>query len=633
MHGTDAIALVPGLEALRTRTGGGSPAVRVALLDGPVDRGHPCFAATQFANAHVAAARSPLHGVAPAVTLLTRTIYPPDSRVVSQIDLARSIEWAIAEGAHVINLSAGQYVDSAHADDHLTRAVARCHAENVLLVAAAGNDGCPCLHVPAVLDTVLAVGAHDHDRAPAGLSNWGVEYRHNGLLAPGEHILVAVPGGTVESRSGTSLATPIVAGTAALLLSEMAQRGEPLDPRRAREAMLTGADRCEHTTEQQCDQYLVGILNADRAWRIMTNDIVSHEDEAPDTQGAHPACGCAHLQAGQSVAEHLAGPRVSASLDVPRTTITPPAPQVPAPPPPPSRFVAPSAVEPQTEPDTTAPLVYALGTLGYDFGTEARRDTFKQLMPPVQAGDSAVPANPYDARQMVDYLNEDLSEARSLIWTLNLELTPVYAIEPTGPFAREVFARLRDLMAGQIAVTSDDDYIERVSVPGHITGRTVRLFSGQIVPVIEPGNGRGLYGWRVHDLVSAAIDAAQRTTEDQADEETLRRSLYGFLSRVYYDLRNLGTLSHDRALNFAATNAFQAAHTFATAVVQGMELDSIDVERSPFGRVDSDCWDVKLKFFDPENSRRARRVFRYTVDVSDLMPVTLGDVRSWSASS
>ncbi len=99
---------------------------------------------------------------------------------------------------------------------------------------------------------------------------------------------------------------------------------------------------------------------------------------------------------------------------------------------------------------------------------------------------------------------------------------------------------------------------------------------------------------------------------------------------MYYDLRNLGATSHDRALNFAATNAFQAANTFASAVAAGMALDTIAVEKSPFCRMDSDCWDVRLRFFDPENSRRARKVFRFTIDVSDILPVTLGDVRSWS---
>jgi hypothetical protein len=61
-----------------------------------------------------------------------------------------------------------------------------------------------------------------------------------------------------------------------------------------------------------------------------------------------------------------------------------------------------------------------------------------------------------------------------------------------------------------------------------------------------------------------------------------------------------------------------------------MALDSITVEKSPFCRMDSDCWDVKLIFFDPENSNRAQKVYRFTIDVSDVLPVTLGAVRSWS---
>jgi len=113
-------------------------------------------------------------------------------------------------------------------------------------------------------------------------------------------------------------------------------------------------------------------------------------------------------------------------------------------------------------------------------------------------------------------------------------------------------------------------------------------------------------------------------------EEAIRRSLASFLHRIYFDLQNLGSTAHDRALNFAATNAFQAASTFAEAVARGMELDKIEVEKSPFCRLDSDCWDVKLKFFDPENSSRTKKVFRFTIDVRDAMPVTLGEVRSWS---
>jgi cyanobactin maturation PatA/PatG family protease len=275
------------------------------------------------------------------------------------------------------------------------------------------------------------------------------------------------------------------------------------------------------------------------------------------------------------------------------------------------------------------PYVYALGILGYDFGSEARRDSFKQLMAPVTIEDVVVPPNPYDTRQMVDHLRANPPEAQALIWTLNLEMTPIYAIEPVGPYAASVYDLLIRLLAGEVAGEDEDEFIERVSIPGRLTERHVKLFSGQSVSAVETEQTRGLYGWQINKLIPRATEATEAIAGPQ-DTDAVANALREFLTRVYYDLRNLGNSSRDRALNFAATNAFQAAHTFATAVAAGMALDTIDVEKSPFCRMDSDCWDVKLRFFDPENTRRARKVFRFTIDVSDLLPVTLGDVRSWS---
>ncbi len=280
-------------------------------------------------------------------------------------------------------------------------------------------------------------------------------------------------------------------------------------------------------------------------------------------------------------------------------------------------------------PSAVSNLVYALGTIGYDFGSEARRDSFKQLMPGVEIDGVMIPANPYDSRQIVDYLEQNPSEGKSLIWTLNQDLNPIYGIEPVGGFSADVYETLQLILAGQIEAEDSEEYIERVSIPATLTNRTVELFSGQIVPVITLINTRGIYGWQVNSLVDAALQSVS-SPEITTDETRLRKSLTSFLQRVYYDLQNLGQTSKDRALNFAATNAFQAASSFAEAVSTGMELDSIEVEKSPFCRLDSDCWDVKLKFFDPENGRRAKKVYRFTIDVKGRIPVTLGKVRSWS---
>ena len=637
----------------------GDSQICVAILDGLVDQSHNCFNAANLTRlptliqgeatangsmsghgTHVASIifgqhnSSELRGIAPQCRGLIVPIFGDNNRKLSQLDLARAIEQAVNAGAHIINVSAGQLTDNGEAEGWLDRAVQLCKDHNVLIVAAAGNDGCECLHVPASLPTVLAVGAMNDQGKPIDFSNWGESYQNQGILAPGEHILGAKPGGGTQKLSGTSFATPIVSGVAALLLSLQVQRGETPDPAKVRAVLLETAIPCTDKDTDDISRCLLGKLNISGALQYFTGGTMSEELDTVETVDSIEAAGCGCAEITNS-AEPEPNPEEFIPPEffpvVPAVTTSAPFTNSSN-----SQFTTMSNRTSNYITASQAPsdlaevnLVYALGTLGYDFGSEARRDSFKQLMPGVQIDGTAIPANPYDARQMVDYLGDNLSEAKSLIWTLNLELTPVYAIEPGGAFARDVYGILQELLSGQIQAEDSENYVERVSIPGILSGRSVKLFSGQVVPVIEVPNIRGMYGWKVNTLVQAAIQTVQAQASE-AQEESIRRTLGSFLSRIYYDLRNLGTTSQDRALNFASTNAFQAASTFAEAVATGMELDSITVEKSPFCRLDSDCWDVKLKFFDPENSRRAKKLFRFTIDVSDIIPVTLGEVRSWS---
>jgi cyanobactin maturation PatA/PatG family protease len=637
----------------------GDSQICVAILDGLVDQSHNCFNAANLTRlptliqgeatangsmsghgTHVASIifgqhnSSELRGIAPQCRGLIVPIFGDNNKKLSQLDLARAIEQAVNAGAHIINVSAGQLTDNGEAEGWLDRAVQLCKDHNVLIVAAAGNDGCECLHVPASLPTVLAVGAMNDQGKPIDFSNWGEKYQNQGILAPGEHILGAKPGGGTQKLSGTSFATPIVSGVAALLLSLQVQRGEKPDPAKVRAVLLETAIPCTDKDTDDISRCLLGKLNISGALAYFTGGTMSEELDTVETVDSIEAAGCGCAEITNS-AEPEPSPEEFIPPEffpvVPAVTTSAPLTNSSN-----SQFTTMSNRTSNYITASQAPsdlaevnLVYALGTLGYDFGSEARRDSFKQLMPGVQIDGTAIPANPYDARQMVDYLGDNLSEAKSLIWTLNLELTPVYAIEPGGAFARDVYAILQQLLSGQIQAEDSENYVERVSIPGILSGRSVKLFSGQVVPVIEVPNIRGMYGWKVNTLVQAAIQTVQAQASE-AQEESIRRTLGSFLSRIYYDLRNLGTTSQDRALNFASTNAFQAASTFAEAVATGMELDSITVEKSPFCRLDSDCWDVKLKFFDPENSRRAKKLFRFTIDVSDIIPVTLGEVRSWS---
>ncbi|CAD5979391.1 Cell wall-associated protease [Planktothrix rubescens] len=651
---------IPGLKKLWTETRG-DPKICVAVLDGIVDQNHPCFIGADLtrlpslvsgeANAngsmsahgtHVASIifgqhDSPVTGIAPQCRGLIVPVFADESLKLSQLDLSRAIEQAVNNGANIINVSAGQLTDAGEADTWLEKAIQLCQENNVLLIAATGNDGCECLHVPASLPTVLAVGAMDDQGKPVDFSNWGDAYQKQGILAPGKDILGAKPNGGTIRLSGTSFATPIVSGVAALLLSLQIKRGEKPDPQKVKNALLASATPCNPKDTDDQSRCLMGKLNILDAIEYLTGETMSEDLELESVEAS--GCGCQDTQINESeldnqleTASEIKPDEIVASVTTQTPINIPSFPQQTTNQPTmsnrTSNFVTASEAPSELEGKN---LVYALGVLGYDFGSEARRDSFKQLMPGVSIEGTMIPSNPYDARQMVDYLGENLPEAKALIWTLNLELTPIYAIEPVGGFSRDVYEVLQGLLSGQIQEENSPEFVQRVSIPGVLTGRSVKLFSGQVVPVIEINNTRGLYGWKVNSLVTAAIASVQSEAGD-AQEDAIRRTLSSFLNRIYYDLRNLGTTSQDRALNFASTNAFQAAQTFAQAVGAGYELDSITVEKSPFCRLDSDCWDVKLKFFDPENSRRAKKIYRFTIDVSDTIPVTLGEVRSWSSA-
>ena len=280
-------------------------------------------------------------------------------------------------------------------------------------------------------------------------------------------------------------------------------------------------------------------------------------------------------------------------------------------------------------PPSGTSLIYALGRIGYDFGTQARMDAFVQRMGPDQS--------PFNPGQLLNFLAKREVETRMLIWTLNIEQTPLYAIEPGEPFAQDIYAQLAAALEGQMKEQGDAAYIERVSLPGYLTGKTVRLYSGQVVPVVS-ALARGLYCWDVNKVIEDAVNAAGANHPPEQVHK-MRIGLREFLHRMGYHFRNLGLSPSERAMNFAATTA---AAQMATALAQHLIADSgsgsrqlanIAVEKSPLCRPGSDYWDVRLAFFDPASSRHVMRIVRYTIDVSDVMPVTVGEPKSWEADS
>lgn len=632
---------VTGIDKLWQHTKGAQQ-IRVAVLDGLVDTNHSCFVDTKIKNisaisntkstneftqhgTHIASIifgnhNSFIQGIAPNCTGIFIPIFGQTEdgtiRPCSQLDLARAIEQAIGAGAHIINISGGQLSNTGEADGFLLNAIKACEDNNVLLIAAAGNDGCDCLHVPAAIASTLAIGSMDDHGEPLPHSNWGKNYINNGLLAPGQNILGAIPNEQFKHLSGTSFATPIVSGVAALLLSLQLEQGQTPDPNKVRTALLTSATPCKSNNhgEAECRRFLAGTLDVPAALQhILNGEETKMSNENNETQveqaNIEPAIVASMIdEQPQTNPNAYEATNISPEILTKNEQTN-------------NSQVSPS--EAQIEASECAcsggssSLVFALGKVGFDYGSEARRDAFHQAMP-------ANKNNPDDPQQLLDYLKDNPYEAQSIIWTLNLDSTSVYAITPNGAYANVVFERLRDALQNQINGDAD-----MVSIPG-ITGSSISLLNGQSVPLIVP-NPRGMYSWATQDIIKSSLgDYPTKDGKAKDDYDAKANGLYSFLNRIYYDLRNLGTSAHDRALNYSATNAFQASQVITSATELRLELDSIDVKKSPICRPGSECYDVELVFFNPDNLQNANKVHRYTVDVSDVIPVTIGEIRSWS---
>jgi len=125
-------------------------------------------------------------------------------------DVAEGIYWATEHGAKVINLSLGNYAES----KYLLDAVKYAYSKDVVLVAASGNDDIDELGYPAAYPEVIAVAALDSLKAKAGFSNFGP---YIDVSAPGVNIASTYPNNEYAAMSGTSMASPHVAGLAGLI--------------------------------------------------------------------------------------------------------------------------------------------------------------------------------------------------------------------------------------------------------------------------------------------------------------------------------------------------------------------------------------------------------------------------------
>ncbi len=154
--------------------------------------------------------------------------------------VARGLLYAISSKVNVINMSLGW---NGRADSPLVREMVKLASEkNILVVAAAGNDGTDALVFPCQYSEVICVGAHAADGQMPRFSNYGSGVD---IAAPGLNILSSIPNKIdpevftdlrgFDFKDGTSMAAPYVAGALAVLMSH------GISPAEAHARLLAGA--------------------------------------------------------------------------------------------------------------------------------------------------------------------------------------------------------------------------------------------------------------------------------------------------------------------------------------------------------------------------------------------------------
>lgn len=246
----------------------GSSAVKIAVLDTGIDHNHPSLA--NFVNTslgrtfvggttmdvqghgtHVAgtiASYGSVSGVMQNATLIPVKVLGDDGSG-SLYGITQGILYAANIDADVINMSLG----GGGYNQSMDEAVQTATSQGTIVVAASGNDGASSISYPAAYSSVIAVGSVTSNRTRSSFSNYGSGLE---LMAPGSNIYSTYPNSRYTSLSGTSMATPHVAGVAGLIRAA----NPNISVSQARQILRDTAQEAGSST-----QYGYGIVDAHAA--------------------------------------------------------------------------------------------------------------------------------------------------------------------------------------------------------------------------------------------------------------------------------------------------------------------------------------------------------------------------------
>jgi subtilisin family serine protease len=241
--------------------------ITVAVIDTAVDAAHPeldgvvaaSFDAVETTDgphqhgtgiAGIIAAHARLMGAAPKVKILAVRAFAAGKG--STFTVVKGLDWAVSRSARVINMSfAGPR------DPLFARTLTAARGKGAILVAAAGNGGAKAKPLyPAADAGVIAVTATDADDRLFVMANRGT---HIAVAAPGVDILMAAPGGSYWTSTGTSMAAAHVSGVAALVL----ERQPGLDGEALRKLLSSTAR--DLGSKGRDDEFGAGLIDAYQA--------------------------------------------------------------------------------------------------------------------------------------------------------------------------------------------------------------------------------------------------------------------------------------------------------------------------------------------------------------------------------